>query len=105
MVLNIFAEKKGRVLSDKLLRKLLSSLKNVVPKNNTKNGDKDERNISVAKTEWDEIGISPNLLDSNDNNNNETDNNIAINKPIDTIGVDATIDADVLINNDLDDNG
>ena len=96
-------KKKGCVLSDKLLWNVLPSLKMWYSKAIQKDDDKDKNNISVAGTEWDDIGILSDLFDSNDNI--DTNINITIDKSIDTIGVDAAIDAEALINNDLDEDG
>ena len=107
----MFVESNGRVLSDKLLWDVLPFLKNV-PKNETKDEDKDKNNISVAGTEWDEIGLLSELFDSNNNSstNSEqpidepglTNSELTIDEPNDTTGGEPLVDASALTNNDID---
>ena len=99
----MFVETNGRVFSHKLLWDVLPFLKSV-PKNDTQKNDKDKNNISVAGTEWDEIGILSDLFDSNVNSNGNSSSNSeqTIDETSDRIGVEPIIDANALINNDID---
>ena len=100
----MFVETNGRVLSHKLLWNVLPFLKSVVPKNDTKENDKDKNNISVAGTEWYEIGILSDLFDSNVNSNDSSSTNSEqpIDETSDSIGMEVTVDANALINSNID---
>ena len=86
-------------MSNKLLWNVSSSLINAVPHYNKNDQDKDKYKFSVSGTDWDNIGILSDIFDSNENI--KTDNELPVEEPNDTVGIDEIIDTYVLINSNL----
>ena len=64
----MFIKTPNRTMTDNLLWKVLPNLKKAVPTNNSgKDDNNEDKNAIAPGTDWDEIGLLSDLVDSNSN--------------------------------------